>query len=84
MVRQGITLYGLAPSAHVASEADLIPAMSVKSRVMAVKEIAAGESVGYLRGFVAERRTRLATFSMGYADGLRLALSNIAPASPDA
>lgn len=76
MVRQGITLYGLAPSAHVAAEADMVPAMSVKSRVIAVKEIAAGESVGYLRGFVAERRTRLATFSMGYADGLRLALSN--------
>ncbi len=76
MVRQGITLYGLAPSAHVAAEADLVPAMSVKSRVISVKEIAAGESVGYLRGFVAERRTRLATFSMGYADGLRLALSN--------
>lgn len=76
MVRQGITLYGLAPSPHVASNADLVPAMSVKSRVIAVKKIAARESVGYLRGFVAERPTRLATFSMGYADGLRLALSN--------
>jgi len=75
MVRQGITLYGLPPSEHVASEVDLMPAMSVKSRVIAVKEVAAGETVGYLREFVAERPTRLATFAMGYADGLRLAVS---------
>ena len=76
LVRQGISLYGLAPSEHVASQADLAPAMSVKSRVISVREIGPGESVGYLRLFVAERATRLATVSMGYADGLRLALSN--------
>ncbi len=72
MVRQGITLYGLAPSDHVAGEVDLVPAMSVVSRVIAVKEIEPGESVGYGRGFVARRPTRLATVPMGYADGLRV------------
>lgn len=75
MVRQGLTLYGLSPSNHVATSADLVPAMSVRTRVIAQKEIAAGESVGYLREFVADRPTRLATLSIGYADGLRLSLS---------
>jgi alanine racemase len=76
MVRQGISLYGMTPSAHVAEEADLTPAMTIKSRVMAIKEIGEGQSVGYLRQFVAKRPTRLATVSMGYADGLRVAMSN--------
>ncbi|MFO7898745.1 MAG: alanine racemase [Planctomycetota bacterium] len=72
MVRQGLTLYGLAPSEHVEREIDVIPAMSVRSRVIAVKQIDAGESVGYGRDFVAARPTRLATVAMGYADGLRI------------
>jgi len=76
LVRQGISLYGLAPSEHVASQADLVPAMSLKTRVIALKEIRPGDSVGYLRRFIAERPTRVATISMGYADGLRLAVSN--------
>jgi len=75
MVRQGLTLYGLSPSDHVAGEADLVRAMSVRTRVIACKEIAAGASVGYLREFVAHRTTRLATLAIGYADGLRLSLS---------
>ena len=76
MVRQGISLYGASPSGHVAAGADLAPAMSLKCRVLCVRQIAAGESVGYLRQFVAERPARLATLSMGYADGLRVARSN--------
>ena len=76
MVRQGISLYGLAPSAHVAAQADLVPAMTVKSRVLSIQDIRPGESVGYLREFVAERPTRVATVPMGYADGVRVARSN--------
>ncbi len=76
MVRQGISLYGVPPTDHVAGAVDLVPAMSVRSRVIALKEIRPGESVGYFREFVASRATRLATISMGYADGIGLALSN--------
>jgi alanine racemase len=75
MVRQGISLYGLAPSPHVAEGADLAPVLSLKTRVMAVREIEPGQSVGYGRTFVAERPKRVATLSMGYADGFRLVLS---------
>jgi alanine racemase len=76
MVRQGISLYGVAPSAHVKEGKDLRPAMAVKTRVIAFREVQAGENVGYLGRFRAPRAMRLATISMGYADGLRLALSN--------
>jgi len=76
MVRQGISLYGIAPSAHIRAEADLMPAMTVKTRVMSVQQIGPGESVGYFREYVATRPTRLATLAMGYADGLRLAMSH--------
>jgi len=76
MVRQGLTLYGAAPTEHVASSADLVPAMSVKSRVIAIRDVAPGESVGYSRFFTAERPTRVATVPMGYADGLRLTEPN--------
>ncbi len=76
MVRQGLTLYGAAPTEHVAAAADLAPAMSVKSRVIALRDLPAGESVGYMRHFVAERDARVATIPMGYADGLRLTEPN--------
>ncbi len=76
IVRQGLTLYGAAPGEHVAASADLVPALSLKARVIAIRNIAAGESVGYSRYFIAERPTRVATIPMGYADGLRLTEPN--------
>ena len=76
IVRQGLTLYGASPSEHVAAAADLVPALSLKARVIAIREIAPGESVGYSRHFIAERPTRVATVPMGYADGLRLTEPN--------
>jgi alanine racemase len=76
MVRQGITLYGVAPSDQIERTADLEPAMTVKTRVMSVRSVVRGESIGYERLYVAERSCRVATLAMGYADGLRLGLSN--------
>jgi alanine racemase len=76
MVRQGITLYGVAPSESVASQADLVPAMRVKTRILSVQELDTGDTAGYGRTFVARRPTRLATIAMGYADGLRVAMSD--------
>ncbi|MDR2431032.1 MAG: alanine racemase [Candidatus Margulisbacteria bacterium] len=50
--------------------------LTLKSRVMTVKTIRAGEAVSYGAAFVADRPTRLATISIGYADGLSRLLSN--------
>ena len=68
MVREGIVLYGLAPSAAVGADG-FAPAMSMKTRVSMVKEIAAGEGVSYGLTFHSERPMTVATLPVGYADG---------------
>lgn len=77
MVRSGIITYGLYPSEEVVKEnLDLIPAMSWKSHVIHVKEVPAGRGVSYGATFVTEgETTKIATVSVGYADGYPRALS---------
>ncbi len=69
-VRPGIMLYGCSPFAeNVASEFGLRPAMTVQSEIIAVRDLAPGESVGYGAAFTAERPTRIGVVACGYADG---------------
>lgn len=75
MVRLGIAMYGLAPSASRVWELPLEPAMSLWTRISMVKDIAEGETVSYGRRFQAARPTRIATLPLGYADGWPRALS---------
>jgi alanine racemase len=75
MVRLGIAMYGLKPSADRAWEVELQSALSLRARVSMVKDIVAGESVGYGRRFTAGRNSRIATLPLGYADGWPRALS---------
>ncbi|MFN8422025.1 MAG: alanine racemase [Anaerolineae bacterium] len=70
MVRPGIALYGLAPSADVGLGA-LRPALSWKTQVAQVHDLAPGEAVGYGRTWTAARPSRVATIPVGYADGFR-------------
>jgi alanine racemase len=53
----------------------LLPVMTWKTRVASVRELAAGESVGYNAIFTAKKPMRLAMIPVGYADGLRRGLS---------
>jgi alanine racemase len=76
LVRAGIILYGLPPSRHVGKDAGFEPVLSWKTRVTHVKTISEGETVSYGRTFRAAYPTRVATISVGYADGLRRSLSN--------
>lgn len=77
MVRPGIILYGLYPSNEVDRNViDLKPAMSFKAKVIMVKEIEPGVPVSYGNTFVTQRKTRLATVPIGYADGYSRLLSN--------
>ena len=69
MVRAGIIQYGIRPSAEVSRTLNLRPAMKFCARIVYIKTIAPGDSVGYGRSFVAARETRIATISVGYADG---------------
>ena len=77
MVRSGIITYGLYPSEEVDKSAiDLKPALSLISPVIHVKEVGPGEGVSYGSTFVTDRKTRIATIPVGYADGYPRALSS--------
>ena len=76
MVRSGVALYGLDPFGEDPAARDLEPALELRSYVAAVKAIAAGESAGYGRRFVASAATHTATLPIGYGDGVRRALTN--------
>lgn len=77
MVRSGIITYGLYPSEEVDKSAiDLKPALSLISHVIHVKEVGPGEGVSYGSTFVTDRKTRIATIPVGYADGYPRALSS--------
>lgn len=81
MVRAGIMLYGLAPSKEVMlSKLVLKEAMSLKVRVTHVKEIEAGQSVSYGRRFTADKKTKIASLPIGYADGYTRMLTGKAEA----
>lgn len=68
--RPGIILYGSSPLTQDNSiSSQLLPAMTLKSKIIATRWVEAGESVGYGSRFVAQQRTRIATVAMGYADG---------------
>ena len=78
LVRIGIELYGLAPSAELADQvrgAGLTPALALRAAVSALRTVEAGERVSYGHRWEAPRRTRVATLPVGYADGLRRGLS---------
>lgn len=76
LVRAGIALYGLYPSEEVDREAvELVPALSLYSRIVYVKTIGPGESVSYGGTFTAERTMRVATIPIGYGDGYPRSLS---------
>lgn len=76
MVRCGIALYGCDPMNEDPDVAGLEPALELSSYVAAIKRAQPGDSVGYGRRFVAERPTWIATLPIGYADGVRRALTN--------
>ncbi|MBR1680161.1 alanine racemase [bacterium] len=77
MVRGGIGLYGLYPDlVENAQKIELKQAMAVKSRIIHIHEIEAGEGVSYGHTFVANKPTKIATVPLGYADGIPRSVSN--------
>lgn len=67
MVRPGAALYGVNPT----PEADnpMLPVVDLKARIVQIRDVERGESVGYGGNWTARRSTRLAIVSAGYADG---------------
>ncbi len=77
LVRAGISTYGLYPSEEVNKEnLPLKPALSLKSHIAFVKEVEAGTPISYGGTFVADKKMKIATIPVGYADGYPRNLSN--------
>jgi alanine racemase len=79
-VRPGLLLYGVSPMADSLGIAlGLQPVMTLNSRVIAIKDVASGEQVGYGGAWSATRRTRIAIAAIGYGDGYPRSLGSGAP-----
>ncbi|HXC48097.1 MAG TPA: alanine racemase [Candidatus Sulfotelmatobacter sp.] len=83
MVRPGAILYGYHPGfdpperrKEFETKLPLRPVMSLRARLMSVRSIAPGEAVGYDATWIAQRPSRIAVLSAGYADGVHRSLGN--------
>ena len=76
LVRCGVGVYGLDPFQRDPFERGLEPALALESYVAAVKPLAPGDSAGYGRRFIASEPTTIGVLPIGYADGVRRALTN--------
>lgn len=69
-VRPGVMLYGSSPMAgKTGEELGLLPVMTLRSRLITIRDLKAGESIGYGATYVCDRDTRMGTVSIGYGDG---------------
>ena len=81
MVRPGLLMYGISPDPDneqidkLLDENNFKPVASLRCKVMTVKTIEKGEKVGYNSKYIANEKTKIATISIGYADGLSFASS---------
>jgi alanine racemase len=74
-VRPGLILYGINPLEHGIDVA-LKPLLTLKTRIMQLKQVRGGTSIGYGGAYTAVRPSLIATLPIGYADGLNRLLSN--------
>ena len=75
-VRVGVTIYGLSPFAdRTSAELGLIPAMTLKSEIVGLRQVPAGTGVSYGYNHVVQADTTLALVPVGYADGMPRALN---------
>lgn len=75
MVREGILLYGISPLEGPAP-LDILPVMTMKSRIIQIKTVPAGTTISYGSTYRTEKETVIATVSAGYGDGVPRLLSN--------
>src|SRR5271163_4795697 len=79
-VRPGLLLYGVSPfDGSIGADYGLKPVMTLKSHIIALKDLAPGERVGYGGQWCAARPTRLAVAAVGYGDGYPRSLGSGSP-----
>jgi alanine racemase len=74
MVRLGIGVYGVSASGE--EQRHLQQVSRLKTVISQIREVPAGDSIGYSRKFIAPEKMKIATIPVGYADGLRRSMSN--------
>ena len=76
-MRPGLALYGVSPfPGELGADFGLRPVMTLESTVLSVREVAAGEGVGYGAAWRAQRASRIAILAGGYGDGLLRSIPN--------
>ncbi len=75
-VRVGHLLYGLYPSQETSESIAVKPAMTLRSKVIFLKEVEKGTPISYGKTYIAKKKTRIATIPLGYADGYSRLMSN--------
>ncbi|HET8966257.1 MAG TPA: alanine racemase [Candidatus Acidoferrum sp.] len=83
MVRPGAILYGYHPGydpierrVEAEKQLPLRPVMSLRTRLIHIRNVSAGEGVGYNAKFVADRPSKIAVLAAGYGDGIHRSLGN--------
>ena len=76
MVRPGIIIYGYESFKGAKEKIDVKPICKLKTKIDFIKEIDKNESVSYSRKFKANKKMKVATIAIGYADGLRRNLTD--------
>ncbi|MCX5680534.1 MAG: alanine racemase [Candidatus Omnitrophica bacterium] len=76
LVRPGLVIYGMYPKYTFPKLIKLRPAMSLKTRIVYIKDTPPGRSISYGRSYITGKHTRIATLPIGYADGYLRGLSN--------
>ena len=76
LVRPGLIIYGMYPKYTFPKLIKLKPALSLKTKIVYIKDTPPGRSISYGRTHVTGKSTKIATIPIGYADGYALGLSN--------
>jgi alanine racemase len=76
MVRPGIMLYGIYPSLETTERIPIEPVLSLKSKIVFIKEVPANTSISYGRKYFTSKRTKIATIPVGYGDGYSRRFTN--------
>lgn len=69
-------MYGYDSFKGATKKLNLKPIAKLKSRINFIKTVKVGESISYMRKYIASEKKRVATVPLGYADGIRRSLSN--------
>ena len=75
LVRPGLIMYGYPSFDGI--KMDLKPVARLKSKITFLKEVDEGTSISYSRKYITSKKTKIATVPIGYADGMRRALTNL-------